>query len=67
MIVVCVLGWVLALSAGFVLGAEVVSFAATGKYHVIAAGELGFDLHRVPLNLEPAVVQRFLHPGVAGA
>ncbi len=39
MIVLCVLGWVLALSAGFVLGAEVVSFAGTGKYHIIAAGD----------------------------
>ncbi len=62
MIVVCVLGWVLALSAGFVLGAEVVSFAGTGKYHIIAAGELWFDLHSRSLNLSQAVIQRYLHP-----
>ncbi len=62
MIVVCVLGWVLALSAGFVLGAEVVSFATSGNYHIIAAGELWFDLHRGSLNLSQAVIQRYLHP-----
>ena len=62
MIVVCVLGWVLAISAGFVLGAEVVSFASSGEYHIIAAGELWFDLHRGSLNLSQAVVQRYLHP-----
>ena len=62
MIVVCVLGWVLALSAGFVLGAELVSFATSGKYHIIAAGELWFDFHRASLNLSQAVIQRYLHP-----
>ncbi len=39
MIGVCLLGLVVALSAGVVLGAEVVSFAATGKYHISAAGD----------------------------
>ena len=62
MIVLCVLGWVLALSAGFVLGAELVSFAGTGKYHIIAAGELWFELHSGSLNLSQAVIQRYLHP-----
>ena len=62
MIVLCVLGWVLALSAGFVLGTELVSFAGTGKYHVIAAGELWFELHSGSLNLSQAVIQRYLHP-----
>ncbi len=62
MIVLCVLGWLLALSAGFVLGAEVVSFAGSGKYHIIAAGELWFDLHPGSLNLSQAVIQRYLHP-----
>ncbi len=62
MIVLCVLGWALALSAGFVLGAEVVSFAGTGKYHIIAVGELWFELHPGSLNLSQAVVQRYLHP-----
>jgi hypothetical protein len=62
MIVVCVLGWALALGAGFVLGAEVVSFATSGKYHIIAGGELWFDLHRGSLNLSQAVIQRYLHP-----
>ncbi len=62
MIVLCVLGWVLALSAGFVLGTELVSFASTGKYHVIAAGELWFELHSGSLNLSQAVIQRYLHP-----
>ncbi len=38
MIVVCVIGLVLAISAGFVLGAEVVSFANSGNYRIIAAG-----------------------------
>ncbi len=62
MIVVCVLGWVLALSAGFVLGAEVVSFAESGDYHIIAAGELWFELHPGSLGLSQAVIQRYLHP-----
>lgn len=55
-------GWVLATVALIALGYELLSFAETGNYRVIPAGELWFNVHVASLNLIQAVTQRYVHP-----
>jgi hypothetical protein len=55
-------GWVLAAAALVAFANDLISFAQTGTYRVIPAGQLWFDIHVASLNLMQAVVQRFLHP-----
>jgi hypothetical protein len=55
-------GWVLAAAALVAFAHDLVSFAQTGTYRVIPAGQVWFDVHVASLNLTQAVVQRFLHP-----
>ena len=55
-------GWVLAAAALVAFANDLISFAQTGTYRVIPAGQVWFDIHVASLNLMQAVVQRFLHP-----
>ena len=55
-------GWVLAAAALVAFANDLISFAQTGTYRVIPAGQLWFDINVASLNLMQAVVQRFLHP-----
>ncbi len=55
-------GWVLATVSLMALAYELISFAETGTYRVIPAGELWFNVHVASLNLIQAVVQRYVHP-----
>jgi len=55
-------GWSLAAAALVAFANDLISFAQTGTYRVIPAGQVWFDIHVASLNLMQAVVQRFLHP-----
>ena len=55
-------GWVLAAAALVAFANDLISFAQTGTYRMIPAGQVWFDTHVASLNLMQAVVQRFLHP-----
>jgi hypothetical protein len=55
-------GWALAAAALAAFANDLISFAQTGSYRVIPAGQVWFDIHVASLNLMQAVVQRFLHP-----
>jgi hypothetical protein len=55
-------GWVLAAAALVAFANDLISFAQTGTYRVIPAGQVWFNIHVASLNLTQAVVQRFLHP-----
>ena len=55
-------GWALAAAAVVAFANDLISFAQTGTYRVIPAGQVWFDIHVASLNLMQAVVQRFLHP-----
>lgn len=55
-------GWVLAAAALMAFAYELISFAETGTYRLIPAGELWFKIHAASLNMVQAVVQRYLHP-----
>ena len=55
-------GWVLGAAAVVAFANDLISFAQTGTYRVIPAGQVWFDIHVASLNLTQAVVQRFLHP-----
>jgi hypothetical protein len=55
-------GWILAAAALVAFANDLVSFAQTGTYRAIPAGEVWFNGHVASLNLTQAVVQRFLHP-----
>ena len=55
-------GWVLAAAALVAFANDLISFAQTGTYRVMPAGQVWFDIHVASLNLMQAVVQRFLHP-----
>ena len=56
------LGWTLAAIALLALAYEFISFAESGTYRPIPAGELWFAAHVASLNLTQAMVQRYLHP-----
>ena len=60
--IAALVGWILAAAALVAFANDVVSFAQTGTYRVIPAGEVWFNGHVASLNLTQAVVQRFLHP-----
>jgi hypothetical protein len=53
----------LALAAA-ALGYELLAAAQSGRYRMIAAGELWFKIDGPSLNLVQAIVQRYLHPAL---
>ena len=55
-------GWVLATAALVAFANDLISFAQTGTYRMIPAGQVWFDTHVASLNMMQAVIQRFLHP-----
>jgi len=55
-------GWFLATVALIAFVYDFISFAESGAYRVIPAGELWFNVHVASLNLIQAVIQRYVHP-----
>ncbi|HLI10889.1 MAG TPA: hypothetical protein VKY65_04760 [Alphaproteobacteria bacterium] len=59
-----IIGWLLLFGAVLVVANEAYAWLDKGSYHIIAAGELWYDLDRDSLNLMQAVIQRYIAPAL---
>lgn len=62
MVVGRAVGILLILIAAGILGHELLKYAETGSYHLIALGEFWYLVHRGSLNMFQAGVQRHIAP-----